>query len=227
LTVTHNPIYLALDITDFFTALELVEAVRPYIGGIKIGPPFLLENGLEACREISEGFDLFLDLKFHDIPTTVQASVTAAARALQPTFLTVHCGAGTDYEMLLAARASTILLPMPPRLLGVTRLTSLPANLESVNDYADNAYHAGFAGVVCASQEVDFFRQMFGPNFILMVPGIRETTETHDQKRTGTALATMQAGANFLVIGRAIHAAPDPVLAAKTIFGTLKDHGYA
>jgi orotidine-5'-phosphate decarboxylase len=225
----HNPLFLALDVDEVFTAERLLQAVGPYIGGVKIGLQFLLRNGPVACGAIaqtaaSQRRPLFLDLKLHDIPTSVQAAVRATM-ALQPEFLTVHCAGGA--AMMRAAVVAANQCAARPRLLGVTQLTSLQYDSLTVMEYAIEAHNAGLDGVVCSTWEVADLRAEFGPDFLLMVPGIRETFDSHDQKRVASSLTAMEAGADFIVVGRAIVQTPDPASAAKKILTTLRTHHYA
>jgi orotidine-5'-phosphate decarboxylase len=225
----YNPLFLSLDIDEVAAAERLLQTVGPYIGGIKIGMRFLLRHGPTACSAIAQfgsthHRSLFLDLKFHDIPSTVQAAVRAT-EALQPEFLTVHCAGGET--MMRAAVTAANQCVARPRLLGVTQLTSLQYDIDTVMEQAREAFEAGLDGVVCSPWEVSLLRQEFGPNFILMVPGIRETLETHDQKRVASALTAMEAGATFIVVGRAITQAADPIQAAEKILNALRAHHYA
>lgn len=173
------------------------------------------------------GFDIFLDLKFHDIPNTVAGAVAAAASLPRVKMMTLHTSGGL--AMMRAAREALAGKPQRPALLGVTVLTSIDAQtMESVGlsgtptsravALAKLAKQAGMDGVVASTHEVQPIREQCGPDFLIVVPGIRPASgSANDQSRVATPAAAIRAGANYLVIGRPITAAADPGQAAVAI----------
>jgi orotidine-5'-phosphate decarboxylase len=231
----RNPIIVALDVQTPEAALKLVEQLTPVAGGFKVGNELFTSAGPDIVRRIRAlGAPVFLDLKFHDIPNTVAKAVAAAVQ-LDVQMLTVHVSGGT--EMLKAAEqvaqeSAWKLGHAPPLVLGVTVLTSLDAVALSqigldpnisrqVRRLANMANQAGLRGLVCSPREVAEVRQMVPASTQLVIPGIRPASASvDDQKRTMTPREAMALGANWLVIGRPICAAPDPRAAAEQI---LKD----
>jgi orotidine-5'-phosphate decarboxylase len=173
------------------------------------------------------GFGIFLDLKFHDIPNTVKGAVAAAAEMPGLKMLTLHTTGGL--AMMKAAREAVGSKKRRPALLGVTILTSLDApTMESVGltgtprsravALARLAKEAGLDGVVASAHEVRSIREACGSDFVIVVPGIRPASAAvNDQSRVATPADAIQAGANYLVVGRPITAAPDPRKAALAI----------
>ena len=222
-----NPVYCALDTTDVDRARALARTLKGSVGGLKIGKEFFTAHGPDGVRRVLPGgVPLFLDLKFHDIPNTVAGAVRAAC-ALNPTMLNVHAAGGT--AMMEAARDAAQESATPPWVLAVTVLTSLDAqDLTSIGvtgspedqvvRLATLAQRAGLTGVVCAAAEISALRAACGPDFKLVVPGIRpEGSATGDQKRTMTPAEALARGADVLVIGRPITTATDPAAAAQAI----------
>jgi orotidine-5'-phosphate decarboxylase len=234
-TAGRNPVFVAIDTPDLARAQAAVRTLRGAVGGIKLGLEFFAANGPAGVRAVMDGvadLPLFLDLKLHDIPNTVAGAVAAAA-ALKPRFLTVHA-AGGPAMLRAAAQAAAAGGAGRPRLLGVTVLTSLGADdLERIGfagrPLADHvaalarlARDSGLDGVVCSPQEVAALRRALGPDFVLMVPGVRPPwAGSDDQKRVTTPADAMRAGATHLVIGRPILAAADPAAAARRIAAEL------
>jgi orotidine-5'-phosphate decarboxylase len=232
----RNPIIAALDVPTAEQALKLAEEIAPAVGAFKIGSELFTAAGPDIVKKIrATGASVFLDLKFHDIPNTVAKSVTAAVQ-LDVQMLTVHTSGG--FEMLKAAEQAAEevawkLGRTPPLVLGVTVLTSLDTaalreigldvNVEyQVRRLATVATKAGLRGLVCSPQEVVKLRQTIPPAMQLVTPGIRTGAEkADDQKRTLTPKEAIQAGANWLVIGRPIYAAENPRLAAEKILESL------
>src|SRR5690242_20367617 len=226
--MTGNPILCAIDTPDRARARQLASAMAGSVGGVKLGLEFFTANGPEGVRETARGIDLFLDLKLHDIPNTVAGAVKSAL-ALDPLLLTVHCAGGP--AMLRAAVEARG--ARRTKLLGVTVLTSLDdGDLAStgqggpvatqVRRLALLAKQSGLDGVVCSPQEVALLRQACGPGFLLVVPGIRPAgSAAGDQKRIQTPRAAIDAGADYLVIGRPISEAGDPAAAARAILAEL------
>ena len=227
--MSRNPILCAIDTPDRARAQRLVSALAGSVGGVKLGLEFFNANGPEGVREAARGIDLFLDLKLHDIPNTVAGAVKSAL-ALDPLLLTIHCAGGP--AMLRAAVEARG--ARRTKLLGVTVLTSLDDSdlaatgqagpvATQVRRLALLARQSGLDGVVCSPQEVMLLRQACGPDFLLVVPGIRpaENRPADDQKRVQTPRAAVEAGADYLVIGRPISEAGDPAEAARAILAEL------
>jgi orotidine-5'-phosphate decarboxylase len=223
---------VALDVPARDAALALVAALRPRVTRFKIGMELFTACGPPLVREILDrGGQIFLDLKFHDIPHTVARAGVAAAR-LGAGMFTVHLSGGP----LMVRRAADELeahcqvhrIPRP-RILGVTVLTSLSqADLETVGvlrpvedqvlALAAMGQSAGLDGVVCSPQEVARIRESCGRDFLIVAPGVRpEGSDSDDQARTLTPREAILAGADFLVVGRPIVKAKDPLEAAETI----------
>ena len=227
----RNPILCAIDTPDSGAARHLAAAVGPLVGGIKLGLEFFTANGREAVRLVAGAAPLFLDLKLHDIPNTVAGAVRAAA-PLEPALLTVHCAGGT--AMMKAAAEAAASGAGRMKIIGVTVLTSLndadlasvgqngPA-LDQVRRLAGLARAAGLDGVVCSPHEVAALRRDCGQGFLLVVPGIRpaDAARRDDQKRVMTPREALDAGADYLVIGRPITAAPDAAAACRAILAEI------
>lgn len=226
--MNRNPILCAIDTPDRARAQRLVSALAGSVGGVKLGLEFFSANGPEGVRAVARGIELFLDLKLHDIPNTVAGAVRSAL-ALDPLLLTLHC-AGGPAMLRAAAEARGV---QRTKLLGVTVLTSLDDSdlaatgqsgpIENqVRRLALLAKQSGLDGVVCSPQEVALLRQACGPDFLLVVPGIRPAgSAAGDQKRIQTPRAAIEAGADYLVIGRPITEAGDPAAAARAILAEL------
>jgi orotidine-5'-phosphate decarboxylase len=222
-----NPVFVALDTPDLDNALSLARAVKPYVGGLKVGLEFITALGPDAIRRVGEiGLPVFADVKFHDIPNTVAGAARAIA-GLGVAMFNVHASGG---EAMMRAAADAI-APWTPRplLIAVTVLTSLDdAVLESVGQrtpaseqvgrLAALVKKSGLDGVVCSAHELATVRAACGPDFLTIVPGIRPAgAAVGDQKRVMTPKQAVAAGADILVIGRPITAAVDPAEAAKVI----------
>jgi orotidine-5'-phosphate decarboxylase len=234
---TSNPILVALDVPDAAQAMVLVQDLAPVVGGFKVGLELFVHAGPGLVRRIREtGARVFLDLKFHDIPNTVSRAVAAAVR-LDVQWLTVHTSGGA--AMMTAAVQSAFQtahdLKVPsPLILGVTVLTSLddksleelgwepPVNRQ-VERLARLAVTSGLKGLVCSPLEVAALRQILPEDIQLVTPGIRaaEDRGSDDQKRILTARQAINAGADWLVIGRPICAAKYPRAAAEQILASL------
>jgi orotidine-5'-phosphate decarboxylase len=222
-------ILVALDTTDVDHAKALALTLSGHVGGIKIGKEFFTAHGPQGVREVAgDGRQpLFLDLKFHDIPNTV-AGALKSALALNPMILNVHAAGGAAM-MKAAAAAVAEAGAERPLLIGVTVLTSLgdedlaeigvPSSAaEQVVRLAKLAQVCGLDGVVCSPREIEMVRDACGSDFKTVVPGIRpEWAAAGDQKRIMTPRQAVDAGADYLVIGRAITGSDDPVGAAKRI----------
>jgi orotidine-5'-phosphate decarboxylase len=215
---------LALDVDDLDTACRLADRLDPWFGIVKVGLELFVTAGPAAIESLATPERrVFLDLKLHDIPNTVARAARVAGR-LGVSFLTLHCAGGADMVRAgveaLAAGAADAGHP-PPVALGVTVLTS-EADTGAFSARLEVAASAGCQGVVCSVAEVH--RVKGAADLLAVVPGIRlPGGATHDQARVGSPLAALQAGADVLVVGRAVTAAPDPEGAAAEIAGALSD----
>jgi orotidine-5'-phosphate decarboxylase len=220
-----NPICAALDLPDPQSAAQLASKLKGHVGLFKIGLELFVAHGprsVEAIRKF--GLPIFLDLKLHDIPQTVEGAARGVAK-LSVQYLTVHASGGT--EMIRAAKRA---LP-ETRLLAVTVLTSLGEEeqreigfpRDAVLRLARLAVAAGADGIVCAPTDVAALRAELGPSPLIVVPGIRPAGSAKaDQRRTGTAREAVQAGASMVVVGRPLRDAPDPAAAADAIAAELR-----
>ena len=232
----RNPIIAALDVPTAEEAMKLAEQLAPVCGGFKIGSELFTSAGPEIVKKVRGlGAPVFLDLKFHDIPNTVAKAVAAAVR-LDVQMLSIHISGGRDMVKAAeqAAQESAWQLGhSPPRVLGVTVLTSLDTNSLSelgfdpnlarqVRRLANMANKAGLRGLVCSPLELAELRQMVPASMQLVAPGIRLESDPHDdQRRRLTAREAIQAGASWLVVGRPIYMAEKPKEVAERLVQSL------
>ena len=223
---------VALDVDSMDRALTLADKLRGHVGGFKVGSQLYTVAGPEIVRSLTKcGDRVFLDLKFHDIPNTVAGAVRSAAE-MGVWMLTVHASGGHD--MLRAAKEAAG--NEGPRIVAVTLLTSLDdADLshlgitqrplaDHVVALAELAQRAGVDGAVASPREIKVIRAACGPSFTIVTPGIRPVNLAQgadDQRRTATAASAVAAGANFLIVGRPIIEAPDPLAASKQLAEVL------
>jgi orotidine-5'-phosphate decarboxylase len=225
----RDRLIVALDVPDAATARAMVDRLAGKVGMFKIGSQIFTAAGPDFVREvIARGEKVFLDLKFHDIPNTVAGAVSSAA-GLGVSLVDVHALGGK--EMMEAAVGA--LPAMGIRLLAITVLTSHGdaalgtvgiggSVAESVRRLASLAREAGADGVVASPQEVALVREVCGPDFLIVTPGIRPTGAARgDQSRTATPSAARAAGADYIVVGRPILEAADPAAAAAAIVREL------
>ncbi|MCU7975558.1 orotidine-5'-phosphate decarboxylase [Shewanella sp. SW36] len=230
--MTTKPILVALDYDNKNHALQLIEKLDPNMCRLKVGKEMFTLFGPQLVKDIHDrGFDLFLDLKFHDIPNTVAKAVAAAAE-LGVWMTNVHASGGL--AMMEAAKKA--LLPYgdkAPMLIAVTVLTSMsdddlkllglnvPA-FEHVQRLAKLTQQAGLDGVVCSAQEATALKSLLGHDFKLVTPGIRPVgSDAGDQHRVMTPPQAIAAGSDYLVIGRPITKAADPLAALQAIHQSL------
>lgn len=226
-----NPVFVALDTTDLNRARDLAARLMPHVGGLKLGLEFFSAHGPDGVRAFKQmGLPIFLDLKFHDIPNTVAGAVRAAA-GLGVDILNVHAAGGA--AMLKAAGEAARSVNPNAKVIAVTVLTSLSdADLDTVGQRGpaqDQALRlatltrdCGLAGVVCSAHEIAILRKAMGPDFLLVVPGIRpKGAAVGDQQRVMGPKEARDLGAGILVIGRPITEASDPVQAARDIAQNL------
>jgi orotidine-5'-phosphate decarboxylase len=236
--VTKNDprVIVALDFPDVKSALDLAARLDPGLCAVKVGKELFTAAGPAIVQDlVGKGFRVFLDLKYHDIPNTVAQACAAAVR-LGVWMLNVHVAGGS--AMLVAARDAVVrtaaaLDRVRPLVIGVTLLTSMDANNlaatgvagtteEHVLRLARLAQASGLDGAVCSAREVVMIRASCGGAFKLVTPGIRPAgTVANDQVRVMTPEAAIAAGADYLVIGRAITAASDPLRALRDINASI------
>ena len=226
-------VIVALDFPDAADALALARRLTPELCRLKVGKELFTAAGPAVVEKlVRSGFAVFLDLKFHDIPHTVAQACRSAA-ALGVWMLDVHALGGRT--MLAAAREALGSTPDRPRIIAVTVLTSLVANdlreigiddapARAASRLAQLAQTSGLDGVVCSALEAPSLRSQCGPDFLLVTPGIRPASEigdqrqqVDDQKRLSNPRTALDAGASYLVIGRPITRAPDPLAALRRI----------
>lgn len=232
--VSGSPILVALDYNDRAAALAFVDRIDPQSCRLKVGKEMFTLFGPQLVKELHQrGFEVFLDLKFHDIPNTAAHAVAAAAE-LGVWMVNVHASGGA--RMMTAAREA--LLPFgkdAPLLIAVTVLTSMEASdLKDIGIDASPADHAerlarltqncGLDGVVCSAHEAMRFKQKLGHDFKLITPGIRPAgSEAGDQRRIMTPQQAQQAGVDYMVIGRPITQSANPEATLKTILTSLQE----
>jgi orotidine-5'-phosphate decarboxylase len=227
-----SPVIVALDYPDEASSVALAERLSPELCRLKIGKEAFTRSGPALVEQLqSMGFEIFLDLKFHDIPNTVAGAVKAAAE-LGVWMVNVHAVGGR--RMMEAARESLTGFSAPPLLIGVTVLTSM-----SDEDLAEMGYTetvpqrvarlaglvaaSGLDGVVCSAQEAIDLRKTHPENFALVTPGIRLAGDAAgDQRRVVTPKDAIDNGADFLVIGRSITGANDPLAALQRVHEELR-----
>jgi orotidine-5'-phosphate decarboxylase len=225
--ISDPKIIVALDYPEAAPALDLVARLEPALCRLKVGKELFTAAGPQLVEQfMRRGFEIFLDLKFHDIPnTTAQACKVAAALGVW--MVNVHALGGR--KMMEAAREAVAQAARPPKLIAVTVLTSMvqedlaeigiaatPA--EQVLRLAALARDSGLDGVVCSAQEAALLRQHCGSEFCLVTPGIRPAdAAADDQSRIMTPRAALEAGSSYLVIGRPITRAADPLRALQEI----------
>lgn len=225
--MSASPIIVALDFADENSALALVDQLEPGRCRLKVGKELFTRSGPVLVNKLVKmGFDVFLDLKFHDIPNTVAKACQAGAD-LGVWMINVHAMGGR--KMLEAAREAIPVNASNPKLIAVTVLTSMgeedlkdiglnttPA--EQVKRLAFLTNECGLDGVVCSPQEITLLRETITTDFELVTPGIRpQWSVTGDQKRIMTPAQAMQQGSNYLVIGRPITQAEKPMAALEKI----------
>lgn len=231
----RSSLIVALDVDSLRTALKFATQLSPLVGMFKIGNQLFTAAGPAAIKEIAAlGVDIFLDLKFHDIPNTVAGSVLCAASMPRIQLLNVHALGGTAMleAAVQAVSAGVAMGADRPRLLAVTILTSMDnksmrevgitgPSVDRVTKLARLAKKCGVDGVVASVHEVRAIRKACGREFLIVTPGVRpadkSSSKRDDQSRTATPTQAIRAGADFIVVGRPILAAPDPRAAAAAI----------
>jgi orotidine-5'-phosphate decarboxylase len=219
-----NPLCVALDSADTSACLALADRVAPSVGALKVGLTAFAAGGPDLVRAVGRRAPVFLDLKWHDIPAQVHGAATVAA-SLEARWATVHAAGGADM-----VRAAVEGAGVAVTVLAVTVLTSIDggeleatgvadAVADQVVRLADLGLGAGAGGLVCSPRELRALRQRFGPRArggpVLVAPGIRPAGAARDdQRRTSSVTAAVEDGADLVVVGRPVTAAPDPGAAA-------------
>ena len=231
MSASSSPVIVALDFPDQDSAMALVAQLQPSLCRLKVGKELFTRLGPAFVEKlVGAGFDVFLDLKFHDIPNTVAAACDAAAD-LGVWMMNVHASGGR--KMMEMAKERLAGKSHQPKLIAVTILTSLGE--EDIHEVGfqgtpgDNVMRlaaltesSGLDGVVCSPLEAAAIRAQSSKDFLLVTPGVRPATAAlDDQKRVMTPADAMQAGSSYLVIGRPVTAAPDPLQALKDINASL------
>lgn len=232
-----SPIIVALDYPEAAPALAVADLLDPTLARVKVGKQLFTREGPAVVHALHDrGFDVFLDLKFHDIPNTIAGAVKAAAE-LGVWMVNVHATGGS--RMMAAAQAALQSFEAPPLLIGVTVLTSMDERdlseigwQEPVEDrvlaMAELCKASGLAGVVCSAQEASLLRDQVGSEFLKVTPGIRLPGDSaDDQRRVVTPWAAMADGATHLVMGRSITGAPSPGQALAQTVAELRHHAGA
>lgn len=225
--MTDPKIIVALDYPAAAPALELVARLEPALCRLKVGKELFTSAGPQLVETLQQrGFEVFLDLKFHDIPNTTAYACKAAA-SLGVWMVNVHALGGR--RMMEAAREAVVQAARPPKLIAVTVLTSMGQDdlngigltatpAEMVQRLAALAADSGLDGVVCSAQEAALLRSQRGNDFCLVTPGIRPAdAAANDQTRIMTPRAALAAGSSYLVIGRPITQTADPLAALQAI----------
>ena len=227
MTTSDSRIIVALDYPSADQAQAFVDRVRPELCRLKVGKELFTRSGPEFVRQlVDSGFDVFLDLKYHDIPNTTAAACRAAAD-LGVWMMNVHASGGK--RMMSAAKEALTHADHQPLLIAVTVLTSLAdEELRDIGIQTDAAAQvlrlaglaaeAGLDGVVCSPQETTVLRDEIGPEFALITPGIRPQGDSaDDQRRITTPAQAIAPGSHYLVIGRPITQADDPIAKLESI----------
>ncbi|MBB3323901.1 MULTISPECIES: orotidine-5'-phosphate decarboxylase [Atlantibacter] len=233
-SATDSPIVVALDYDNRDKALAFVDQINPQDCRLKVGKEMFTRFGPQLVRDLhSRGFDVFLDLKFHDIPNTAAKAVAAAAD-LGVWMVNVHASGGA--RMMQAAREALVPFGQDaPLLIAVTVLTSMEASdLADIGITLSPAEHAerlarltqqcGLDGVVCSAQEAVRFKSALGNAFKLVTPGIRpEGSAAGDQRRIMTPQLAQQAGVDYMVIGRPVTQSENPSQTLRDILASLRE----
>jgi orotidine-5'-phosphate decarboxylase len=225
---------VALDFPSADAAMDLVDQLQGVCRWFKVGMELYYASGNLVIDQLrARGFEVFLDLKLHDIPNTVAGAVRSVA-GTGASLLTIHAGGG---EKMMHAAAQAANRPGAPKLLAVTVLTSMDAiqlSAVGISDPASSqvlrlarlARSAGIGGLVCSAEEVATVREVMGPDSLLVIPGIRPAgADLGDQSRVATPAEAISGGASMLVVGRPITQASDPAKAAAAILAEIGKAG--
>lgn len=225
-TAAKEHLICAIDTQDINHAIQLVQSIKNNIGAIKLGLEFFTIHGVDGVKRIAElDVPIFLDLKFHDIPNTVAGAIRSAITSMDVFMITIHTSGGVAMmKSAINAAEETAWSSgkKRPLIVGVTCLTSMDHQdlqdigiITPITDHilklSQLAKNSGLDGVVCPFYEIEAIRKQCGPNFKLVVPGIRPAgSNANDQKRITTPKEALQLGADYLVIGRPITEADNP-----------------
>lgn len=228
----QSPVIVALDFQYREQALEVADQLDPAKCRVKVGKELFTREGPDILKALhKKGFEVFLDLKFHDIPNTVAKACTVAAD-LGVWMVNVHASGGR--RMMEAARKAVEQAGTGTQLIAVTVLTSMERSdladlgldiepLEQVKRLATLTRDCGLHGVVCSAQEAPILKPMFGGNFKLVTPGIRPAgADAGDQRRVMTPQDAVAAGVDYMVIGRPIAQSPNPKAALNAVLASLQ-----
>ena len=228
--LVKKKIIIALDFKTPEEAISLARSLDPALCNLKVGSQLFTASGPIVVHELKKlGFDIFLDLKFHDIPNTVYGAVQAAL-SMGIWMLNVHISGGT--EMMRSARLAVSKEEVPPLLIGVTILTSLSKEEASelgiadvklkVIDFAKLAKVNKLDGIVCSPREIIQVKKELGDDFMVVIPGIRlQLLQNDDQKRISTAQEAIANGADFIVLGRPITKSDNPNKALEELLAQI------
>ena len=225
----NSPIIISLDL-EYDKAIKLAELFDPKSCRLKVGSQLFTSSGPRIVKDLqSLGFDIFLDLKFHDIPNTVSQAVKVAAD-LGVWMVNVHVSGGSS--MLESARNALSSYRNPPLLIGVTMLTSLSSEdvkeigisdiSEKVMQLALLAKQNGLDGIVCSPREVKVIKELCGKEFIAVTPGIRTKKMNDDQSRVSSPKKAINNGSDFLVIGRPVIESSNPLKSLNQVLDDIK-----
>lgn len=225
--MSASKIIVALDFSDEKSVYQLVDRLQPQQCRLKVGKELFTQFGPAIVEKLAaRGFDIFLDMKYHDIPNTVARACVAASN-IGVWMLNVHALGGR--RMMAAAREALDNIRKPPLLIAVTVLTSMEENdlrevgiaatpAVAAENLAGLAREEGLDGIVCSPHEAQAMRVRFGSEFILVTPGIRLAGDAGaDQRRIMTPASAVMAGADYLVIGRSITHSDDPLAKLRAI----------
>jgi orotidine-5'-phosphate decarboxylase len=228
-----TPLFVALDVDDDTYALKLARELKDYVGGFKVGPRLTYKYGESFVSQLAEIGPVFVDNKYHDIPSTMLAALRATFEA-GASFATVHASCGPETLRELFKIEKEFNDERPFKILCVTVLTSfntknLPANWathispsEHVEKLAADVAASGLRGLVCSPEEVSLLRKKY-PEAYLVTPGIRLPTDAKgDQSRVMGPAEALKAGASALVVGRPIVEATDPIVAAQNFYKLIR-----
>ena len=226
MSMSRQKLVLALDTTDLKSAKQTAKMLQPYFGVVKVGISLWSAYGPKAVKSFQRmGFEIFLDLKLHDIPHQVELAASVISR-LEVNYVTLHACGGSEMLERAVQNLSDNSHQNGAKALAVTRLTSLKdVSKEAFSKSIQTAVESGCAGIVCSGREIKLAKtiaaELKQPDLLCAVPGIRSSgQETHDQARTITFQEAISEGADLLVVGRAVTQAKDPLLTARELVNT-------
>ena len=229
----NRRVIIALDVSSREEALHLLKQLRDLVGMFKVGSQLFMTAGPSIVQEIiGNGGNVFLDLKFHDIPNTVTQAAVEAVK-LGVSMMTVHAAGGRAMMEAIARELGEKFGDRKPRVVAVTVLTSLDTRAlfemgweqpvdQQVERLALLAQDSGIDGVVCSPREIQLVRKVVNPQFKIVTPGIRLPDQSHnDQQRVATPREALSSGADYIVLGRAVTGERDPRTALQRLLDTL------